>query len=105
MLDWFSRYVVRWLLDQSLAMGCVLEAIAHARRGATPEIGNTDQGSHCTSPQVTPPLEEAGIRVSMDGKGRTSDTIFIGRFWRSLKYEEVSLAGSTSPRAVKYPLF
>lgn len=97
-LDWFSRYVVSWVLDQTLEIAFVLEAIAQARRHATPEIWNTDQGSHFTSPQVTQPLVEAGIRISMDSKGRASDNIFTERFWRSLKYEEVYLADYSSPR-------
>lgn len=93
--------MVSWVLDQTLEIGFVLEAIAQARRAATPEIWNTDQGSHFTSSQVIQPLEEAGIRVSMDGKGRASDNIFTERFWRSLKYEEVYLADYNSPRAAR----
>jgi putative transposase len=100
-LDWFSRYVVNWALDQTLEIAFVLEAIAQARAHATPEIWNTDQGSHFTSPQLTQPLAAAGLRISMDGKGRASDNIFTERFWRSLKYEEVYLADYDSPRAAR----
>ncbi len=88
-LDWFSRYVVSWTLDETLDIGFVLEAIAQARAIATPEIWNTDQGSHFTSPQVTDPLAAAGVKISMDGKGRAMDNIFTERLWRSVKYEMV----------------
>ena len=91
-LDWFSRYVINWSLD----------AIAQARTVATPDIWNTDQGSHFTSPQVTEPLSQTGIQISMDGKGRATDNIFTERFWRSLKYEEVYLADYGSPRDARY---
>ena len=97
-LDWFSRYVISWALDETLELPFVLAAIAQARRVATPDIWNTDQGSHFTSPQVTQPLAAAGIRISMDGKGRALDNIFSERFWRSLKYEEVYLADYQNPR-------
>ncbi len=65
----------------------MLDAIAQARVLATPEIWNTDQGSHFTSPQVTEPLCAAGVKISMDGKGRATDNIFTERLWRSVKYE------------------
>jgi putative transposase len=79
----------------------VLEAIAQARSLATPEIWNTDQGSHFTSPQVTQPLLTAGVQISMDGKGRATDNIFTERLWRSLKYEEVYLADYANPREAR----
>ncbi len=88
-LDWFSRYVVSWTLDETLDIGFVLDAIAQARAVAIPEIWNTDQGSHFTSPQVTEPLTAAGVKISMDGKGRATDNIFTERLWRSVKYEMV----------------
>jgi len=88
-IDWFSRYVISWMLDETLEMGFVLAAIGQARALAIPQIWNTDQGSHFTSPQVTQPLEAAGVQISMDGKGRALDNIFTERLWRSLKYEEV----------------
>ena len=84
-LDWFSRYVISWSLDETLEISFVLEAIAQACAVATPEIWNTDQGSHFTSPQVIAPLLAAGVRISMDGKGRALNNIFTERFWRSLK--------------------
>jgi putative transposase len=97
-LDWYSRYVISWMVDETLELGFVLDAIAHARAQATPEIWNTDQGSHFTSPLVTQPLQDAGIQISMDGKGRALDNVFTERFWRSLKYEEVYLADYATPR-------
>jgi len=97
-LDWWSRYVISWAVDETLEIGFVLDALAQARAGATPEIWNTDQGSHFTSPQVTQPLLDAGMQISMDGKGRALDNIFTERLWRSVKYEEVYLSDYASPR-------
>jgi len=101
-IDWFSRYVISWMLDESLGIGFVLAAIGHARARAIPQIWNTDQGSHFTSPQVTQPLEAAGVQISMDGKGRALDNIFTERLWRSLKYEEVYLADYGTPREARH---
>jgi len=103
-LDWYSRYVISWTLDETLELGFVLDAIAQARSIATPEIWNTDQGSHFTSPQVTQPLLAAGVQISMDGKGRALDTIFTERLWRSVKYEEVYLTDYGSPREARVGL-
>ena len=88
-LDWFSRYVISWALDDTLELPFVLDALGQALRIATPQIWNTDQGSQFTSPQLTSQLEAAGARISMDGKGRAYDNIFTERLWRSLKYEMV----------------
>jgi putative transposase len=96
--DWFSRYVVSWTLDDTLEIAFVRDGLATALSTAKPEIWNTDQGSHFTSPQVTQPLLAAGVQISMDGKGRATDNIFTERFWRSLKYEEIYLADYGSPR-------
>jgi len=103
-LDWYSRYVISWALDDTLELPFVLDTIAQARAVATPEIWNTDQGSHFTSPQVTEPLLAAGIQVSMDGKGRAHDNIFTERLWRSVKYEEVYLSEYGSPRDARHGL-
>lgn len=100
-LDWYSRYVISWRLEETLDLGFVLDALETARTQATPEIWNTDQGSHFTSPQVTAPLLAAGVKISMDGKGRALDNIFTERLWRSLKYEEVYLADYASPREAR----
>ena len=100
-LDWFSRYVISWALDDTLELPFVLDALGQALRIATPQIWNTDQGSQFTSPQLTSHLETAGARISMDGKGRAYDNIFTERLWRSLKYEEVYLADYASPREAR----
>lgn len=100
-LDWFSRYVVSWALDDTLSLPFVLDALGQALRSATPEIWNTDQGSQFTSSQLTSHLEAAGVRISMDGKGRAHDNIFTERLWRSRKYEEVYLADYDNPRQAR----
>ena len=86
-IDWYSRFVVSWQLDETLELPFVLETIAQARSRATPTIWNTDHLSHFTSLQVTEPLRAAGVQISMDGKGRATDNIFTERLWRSVKYE------------------
>jgi putative transposase len=103
-LDWFSRYIVSWALDQTLELAFVLEAVEEALRRATPLIWNSDQGSHFTSPQYTQRLEAAGIKISMDGKGRALDNIFTERLWRTIKYEEVYLKDYHSPRDARQNL-
>lgn len=100
-IDWYSRFVVSWQLDETLELPFVLAAISQARATATPSIWNTDQGSHFTSPQVTESLLAAGVQISMDGKGRATDNIFTERLWRSLKYEEVYLADYANPREAR----
>lgn len=100
-IDWYSRFVVSWQLDETLELPFVLTAIMQARSVATPTIWNTDQGSHFTSPQVTELWSAAGVQISMDGKGRATDNIFTERLWRSLKYEEVYLADYASPREAR----
>ena len=97
-LDWHARYVLSWQLDQTLEMPFVLRAVDEALQQATPQIWNSDQGSHFTSPQYTERLSAAGIQISMDGKGRALDNIFTERVWRSLKYEEIYLHDYASPR-------
>lgn len=97
-LDWYSRYVVAWELDQTLEMDFVLSTVDRALAVATPDIWNSDQGSHFTSPQYIERLQAAQVRISMDGKGRAADNIFTERFWRSLKYEEIYLNDYDSPR-------
>jgi putative transposase len=88
-------------IEQLRANHFVLETLTMALSSAQPEIWNTDQGSHFTSPQVTPPLVQAGLQISMDAKGRATDNIFTERFWRSLKYEEIYLADYANPRAAR----
>jgi putative transposase len=100
-LDWFSRYVLSWELDQTLEMSFVLEAVDRALSQAKPEIWNSDQGSHFTSPRYTEKLMAADIRISMDGKGRAADNIFTERLWRTIKYEDVYLHDYGSPREAR----
>ena len=78
-LDWYSRYVVRWELDQTLALPFVLTTVERALARATPVIWNSDQGSHFTSPQYLDLLTKADVQISMDGKGRALDNIFVER--------------------------
>lgn len=103
-LDWFSRYVVAWELAPTLHIGFVLDTAIRALAKATPEIWNSDQGSHFTSPQYLDLLRGAGVRISMDGKGRALDNIFTERLWRSVKYEEVYLNEYTTPREARLGL-
>ena len=91
-LDWYSRYVVSWELDQTMEIAFVMQAVDKALQHSTPVIWNSDQGSHFTSPQYIERLKGAGVQISMDGKGRALDNIFTERFWRSIKYEEAEAA-------------
>jgi putative transposase len=101
-MDWYSRYVLSWRLSNTLEGDFCIEALEEALRNGQPEIFNTDQGAQFTSQAFTSLLEQHGIKVSMDGKGRYTDNLFIERLWRSLKYEEVYLkayAGGKEARA------
>ena len=100
-LDWHSRYVVSWELSDTLETEFVLTAVEGALATATPEIFNSDQGSHFTSPQYIERLVSAGAQISMDGKGRALDNIFTERPWRTVKYEEVYLPDYASPRQAR----
>jgi putative transposase len=90
-LDWFSRYVLSWALSTTLDAWFCVEALREALRKAKPEIFNTDQGSQFTSESFTGLLRKASVAISMDGKGRVFDNIFVERLWRTVKYEEVYL--------------
>ena len=90
-MDWHSRYVLSWELSNSLDPSFCIEALKTALNLGKPEIFNTDQGSQFTAEDFLKPLKEAGVRISMDGKGRWMDNVFVERLWRSLKYEEVYL--------------
>ncbi|MBN2258751.1 MAG: IS3 family transposase [Anaerolineaceae bacterium] len=103
-LDWFSRYVVSWALDQTLAMPFVMEAVNNALAQATPTICNSDQGSQFTSPQYVDRLREAQVQISMDGRNRAVDNIFTERLWRSVKYEEVYLYDYANPKEARQGL-
>ena len=88
-MDWFSRYVLSWQLSNTLDGSFCLEALHLALQQGQPEIFNTDQGVQFTALDFTHILEAAGIRISMDGRGRAFDNIFIERLWRSFKYEDI----------------
>jgi putative transposase len=103
-LDWYSRYVVSWELDQSLEQPFVMAAVEQALAKACPQIWNSDQGSHFTSPQYIQRLQSAEVQISMDSKGRALDNIFTERLWRSVKYEEVYLHCYVSPREARQNL-
>lgn len=91
-MDWATRKVLSWRLSNTMEVDFCLEALEEALdRFGRPEIFNTDQGSQFTSPRFTGVLQAAGIRISMDGRGRWLDNVFIERLWRSLKYECVYL--------------
>jgi len=90
-LDWYSRLVLAWELSISLEVSFCVAAVERALADQRPEIFNTDQGVQFTSLQFQAPLLAAQVRLSMDGRGRVFDNIFVERLWRSVKYEEVYL--------------
>jgi len=99
-IDWFSRYVLSWRLSNTLDTSFCLEALEEALSGSRrPEIFNTDQGSQFTSKAFTERLKAEGIKISMDGRGRAFDNIFIERLWWAVKYEEVYLHAYEGGRA------
>jgi len=103
-LDWHSRYIVAWELSRDMEQGFVMLAARAALGKARPTIWNSDQGSHFTSLQYTSLLEESGVRISMDGRGRYADNIFTERLWRTIKYEEVYLHEYSTPREARQSL-
>ncbi len=90
-MDWYSRHVMAWKLSNTMDTGFCVAALEEALSKGRPEVFNTDQGAQFTSEAFTQTLHERGIRVSLDGKGRFLDNIFVERLWRSIKYEEVYL--------------
>ena len=90
-MDWFSRYVLSWSLSLTMEIDFCMEALRSALRRGRPEIFNSDQGAQFTSEKFTAELVAKEIAISMDGRGRCMDNIFVERLWRSLKYEEVYL--------------
>ena len=90
-IDWYSRYVLSWRLSNTMDAGFCAEALEEALRKGRPDIFNTDQGAQFTGEAFTGLLQQHGVRISMDGKGRYSDNLFIERLWRTVKYEEVYL--------------
>lgn len=96
-IDWFTRRVLTWELSNTLDATFCVQAVRRAMAEfGTPEIFNTDQGCQFTSTEFTKPLLDAGVKLSMDGKGRCLDNVFVERLWRSVKYEEVYLKSYTS---------
>lgn len=95
-MDWVSRYVLAWRLSNLLDTSFCVAAVAEALSKGHPDIFNTDQGSQFTDEDFTGVLRDHGVAISMDGRGRFSDNIFVERLWRSLKYEEVYLKAYAS---------
>ncbi|WP_262391901.1 IS3 family transposase, partial [Sporolactobacillus inulinus] len=97
-IDWYSRYVISWSLEQTLEIELITQTVHDALTQARPEIMNSDQGSHFTSPHYLDLLKEKSVKISMDGKNRALDNIITERLWRSVKYEEVYLKDYENPR-------
>ena len=103
-MDWYSRYVVAWSLSNTLDADFCVETLKEALGKGTPEVFNTDQGSQFTSEAFTGLLDHQRIRISMDGKGRYTDNIFVERLWRTVKYEEVYLKAYSNGREAESEL-
>jgi putative transposase len=97
-MAWFSRYVLSWAVSITMDVGFCLEALDQALGVARPEIFNSAQGAQCTSIDFTGRLTAAGIQISMDGRGRALDNVFVERLWRTVKYEEVYVKDYETPR-------
>jgi putative transposase len=97
-MDWFSRYVLSWAVSITMEGGFCLDALEEALGQAKPDIFNSDQGAQFTSLEFTGRLAAAGIRISMDGRGRALDNVFVERLWRTVKQEEVYLKDYRTPR-------
>jgi putative transposase len=96
-MDWFSRYVLSWRLSNTLENSFCVEALEESLKGKQPEIFNTDQGTQFTAEDFTGVLQDRQIAISMDGRGRYLDNIFVERLWRSVKYEEVYIHDYQTP--------
>jgi putative transposase len=103
-LDWYSRYVVSWRLSNSLEESFCIEALEEALAWQCPEIFNSDQGVQFTSKRFTSRLEDRGVAISMDGRGRVFDNIFIERLWRTVKYEDIYLKDYETVPELRYGL-
>lgn len=103
-MDWYSRYVISWRLSNTLDASFCVDALDEALGKGQPEIFNTDQGAQFTSEAFTGLLEQHGVRISMDGKGRYADNLFIERLWRTVKYEEVYLKAYQDGRDARISL-
>lgn len=101
-IDWYSRRVLSWRVSNTLDTDFCIEALDEAlQRFGTPEIFNTDQGAQFTSEAFTTVLKDYGIAISMDGKGRWVDNVFVERLWRSVKYEDVYLRAYETPAELR----
>lgn len=100
-IDWFSRYVLAWRVSNTIDSSFCLEALEEALEKRKPQIFNTDQGAQFTSASFIDVLEKEKIRISMDGRGRALDNIFVERLWRSLKYEDIYLKDYQSVRKAR----
>ena len=103
-IDWYSRYVINWKISTTLEVDFCIEGLKESLESSRCEIFNTDQGSQFTSDRFTAPLLAAGINISMDGRGRALDNIFVERLWRTVKYEDIYLKEYTSVQDVKLGL-
>ena len=103
-MDWFSRYVVEWELSSTLEADFCVITLERALMNGRPEVFNSDQGSQFTSEGFTKRLVGAGVRISMDGRGRVFDNIFMERLWRTVKYEEVYLKDYADAEAARESL-
>jgi putative transposase len=88
-MDWYSRYIISWRISTTIDNAFCVEALKESLSMGTPEYFNTDQGGQFTSKEFIDPLEKAQIKISMDSKGRAYDNIFVERFWRTLKYNDI----------------
>lgn len=100
-IDWHSRYVLSWRLSNTLDGQFCLEALDEALARGRPEIFNTDQGVQYTAAAFTGRLEQAGVAISMDGRGRWQDNVFVERLWRTVKHEYLYLHDHATPRALE----
>jgi len=101
-MDWYSRRVLAWRVSNTLETDACVEALEEAlERDGVPEIFNTDQGAQYTSEAFTNTLQTHGVTISMDGKGRWVDNVFVERLWRSVKYEDVYLRAYETPAALQ----
>lgn len=103
-IDWYSRYVLGWAISTTLDADFCIEAVDQILESRRCEIFNTDQGAQFTTPRFTQPLLDKGIKVSMDGRGRALDNIFVERLWRTVKYEYVYLQEIQSVHEVRLGL-
>jgi len=97
-MDWCRRYVLSWAVSSTMDVDFGLAALEHAWEVARPELCHSDQGAQLTSLDFTGRLVAAGMQMSMDGRGRARDHVWIARLWRTVQYEEVSMKDDETPR-------